>query len=222
MTDSTTHAQLELAAQDPRRYFEDWDFRAATTRDRALALVLALVDTFVRPNIEVATPHDEPPGGYHFVPERWVGPDEDAAASAVDVILGVDASLFTPPSPATIEARLAAIGATLRGDIAAAALAAWRSSGAYAGQFAAQVALHRLADPRMQQRDSVRSRAEFGRLMPLLSEQLPRSLIATLVEALFELSPELGTQLAERAHGAIVDARVHHQLSCLEDERNLG
>jgi len=224
MTDSITDAQLELVARDPRRYFEDWDFRATETRDRTLALVAALIDTFVRSNVEVATTNyedDEPPGGYHFVPQRWVGPDEDAAGSTIAVLLDASTSLFTPPTPAAIEACLGEIGATLRGPIEDVALAAWRSSVAYVGQLAAEVALHRLADRRFQQRDSARSRAEFGRLLPLLSDELPRTLIATLVETLFELSAELGTQLAERDRKDLVNARVRHQLSCLEDEASI-
>jgi hypothetical protein len=225
ITDTTTTAQLERLGRDPQGYFDGWDFRTTATRDRALALAEALVDRLVRPNLDVATSNyddDDPPGGCHFVPERWLGPDEDAAGRGMAALLEVSTSLFRPPPLARIEACLREAEVVPRAAFEVVAVPAWRSSVAYAGQLAAEIALSRLGDRRFQQRGSPRSQAEFARLLPLLSDALPRTLIAMLVATLFDLSAELGAQLSERPFAAIVRERIQHQLACLEDERALG
>lgn len=224
ITDTTTTAQLERLGREPQRYFEGWDFRATATRARALALAHALVDRLVRPNLEVATIYDDddPPGGCHFVPERWLGPDEEAAGRGMAALLEVGTSLFRPPPLARLEACLREAGAVPRGALDVVAVPAWRSSVAFAGQLAVEITLSRVGDPRFQQRGSTRSQDEFARLLPLLSDPLPRTLVAALVATLFDLSAELGALLVERPFPPWVRERILHQLACLEDERALA
>lgn len=210
----------ELAAilRDPDAYLERLDFSVADDRQRAVELAVVLANRFVLPNADVGTEdyeREDPPGGYHFIPERWVGPDEDAASDVDDELTRRDLPTLTaPPSEDVIEAIESVDGVlTARED----ALSVYRSWVGGRGQLAMWKVLFQLGSQQCQGGGPAQSETEFIRLVPLLSKNLPRRLIYTLSRTLFELSATSAVVLTRSNYGPLVSAALAFEEYALDD-----
>lgn len=212
--------ELEQLARAPLTRMASFDLREPAQRRDAIALVVALIDTFIRPNVDAATEDyedDDPPGGYHFVPERWFAQDEDDAGDVLGELGRAGFSLLDPPSNAEILHAIRDVQGSLRGPADEVAPMLYRSWVGESGQLAAESLLARLSDERVQQPDSPRSREEFAALVGLVSDELPRKLIWLLVAALFGLSPQLGRAFARQPHGPLVSWALRAWVAADED-----
>lgn len=198
------------AFADPQARIKRLDFSTSKDREHGVDLLHVLVERFILPNREVGTENyrdEDPPGGYHFIPERWVGGDEDIALDVIDILGRCQFPLDSQPDVDRLVKTLSQVEGleTPTPELARKLFRSWVADSA---QASAEYILLRLGNPDYQAADSERSRTEFTRIAPLLQLDLPRKLLGYLVIALFELSTELGVELAKHEHPAFVAHRL--------------